>query len=78
MCKENIDPKDLENQVNPCSEENNTGEDGNPSDDSGNNNNSGNVGNTGQSGSSGDGKPVRPQPNWGFGGLSIENPNESH
>lgn len=78
MCKENVNPKDLENQVMPTSAEDNTegGNSGNGNNNSGNGGN--NVGNTGQSGSSGDGSPVRPQPNWGVGGLSLDNPEENN
>lgn len=67
MCKEKVDPKDLEKQVMTTSE--------NPSD---NEDDKGGLGNTGQNqGSSGDGTPIRPQPNWGVGGLSLDEPEDN-
>lgn len=71
MCKENVDPKDLENQVMPTSETPSDNEDKGEDDKGG-------LGNTGQNqGSSGDGTPVRPQPNWGVGGLSLDEPEDN-
>lgn len=73
-----FDPNDLENQVNPCSEIPSGGENGdeNPG---GNNcgsdlgaNNGGNV--CGIYNCSSHEGPVDPDPNWGVGGLSLDNP----
>ena len=74
MCNKYFDPKDLENQVNPCSE-GNTEE--SPAAD---NENGGGCGsdlganNGGHESCKSHKGPVEPQPNWGCGGLSIDNP----
>lgn len=81
MCNGYFDPKDLENQVNPCS----GGNTDDQSPEGGDNGNAGggcssdlganNGGNTCSIYNCTSHKgPVDPQPNWGVGGLSIDNP----
>ena len=79
MCNNYFDPNDLENQVAPCSGDNNS-DDSAPEEDS-NGNNSGNtctsdlgVNNGGQPSCTSHKGPIEPQPNWGCGGLSIDDP----
>lgn len=75
-----FDPNDLENQVNPCSETPNGGENGDGDSNPGGNNcgsdlganNGGNV--CGIYNCSSHEGPVDPDPNWGVGGLSLDNP----
>lgn len=90
MCNEYFDSKDLENQVNPCSE---TPSSGGGNENPGNENENGNGDNSGNGGCSsdlgannnigGNSCPshkghIEPQPNWGVGGLSIDNPEENN
>ena len=85
MCNEYFDLKDLENQVNPCSEtpssgggNENPGNENPGGGNEGNNcgsdlgaNNGGNV--CGIYNCSSHKGPVDPDPNWGVGGLSLGN-----
>lgn len=85
MCKENFDPKDLDNQVTPRN-----GDDGSssqtPTDDeggnTGGNNNGGsnnggsNNGGTGNGSGNGNGNGTTPpDPFWGIGGFSLDKEN---
>lgn len=80
MCLENFDPKDLENQVMPCNEDNSEtpdqGEDGDNDgttpggDDNGGNNGGGN----GNGNGNGNGT-TPPDPFWGIGGFSLDKGN---
>lgn len=72
MCNGYFDPKDLENQINPYSENSESGN----GDGSGNGGNSG--GNCGIYNCSSHKGPVEPDPNWGVGGLSIDNPKDEN
>ena len=86
MCLENFDPKDLENQVMPCSEENSeipnqeeSGEgDGTTSggDNNGGNNGGGNGNGNGNGSGNGNGNgTIPPDPFWGIGGFSLDKGN---
>ena len=69
MCNGYFDPKDLENQINPCGEDSENGK----GDGSGNGGN-----NCGIYNCSSHKGPVEPDPNWGVGGLSIDNPKDEN
>lgn len=73
MCNGYFDPKDLENQVNSRSG-------GNTDDSSADNEDGGGCGcdlganNGGHESCKSHKGPIEPEPNWGVGGLSIDNP----
>ena len=83
MCKENFDPKDLENQVAPCSATPSGTEGEGEGEDNGSNNNNNNGGsnggNTGGSSSCPSHKgPIEPEPGWGGSGLSLDRPENNN
>lgn len=72
MCNKYFDPKDLKNQVNPCGEDSENGN----GDGSGNGGCGSDLGanNGGHESCKSHKGPIEPEPNWGVGGLSIDNP----
>lgn len=77
MCNGYFDPKNLENQINPCGEDPENGNgDGSGNGGNSEDNNGGN--NCGIYNCSSHKGPVEPDPNWGVGGLSIDNPKDEN
>ena len=77
MCKENFDPKDLDNQVTPRN-----GDDGSssqtPTDDEGGNTGGSNNGGSNNGGNGSGNGTIPPDPMWGFGGLSVDGEDENN